>query len=205
MKDGVRALGVAESYQGAVSLLAGAVVTPNRVVDGFAFETCSVGGLDATAAIETLSASLEREDVQYLLVSGIAPAWFNVLDLEALHEATGLPVLSVSFEESPGLEEPIREAFSGVELERRLDRYEAQPDREPITVNGETRFVRSVGLSEPAERVVSAFTPVGGRPEPLRVARLAARGVEELVFERGVDTGAGGSNIDRTHRRDGES
>ncbi|MFP4531040.1 MAG: DUF99 family protein [Halodesulfurarchaeum sp.] len=191
MKDGVRALGVAESYRGDVSVLAGAVVTATRVVDGFAFETCTVGGLDATASIETLFESLDREDLQYLFVSGIAPAWFNVLDLGRLHEATGLPVLSVSFEASPGLEAPLQEAFSGSELERRLERYEAQPDRQPVAVNEETRFVRSVGLSEPAERVVSAFTPAGGRPEPLRVARLAARGVEELVFQRGVDTGAG--------------
>ncbi|MFB6086686.1 MAG: DUF99 family protein [Halodesulfurarchaeum sp.] len=197
MKDGVRALGVAESYREDESVLAGAVVAANRVVSGFEFETCTVGGLDATAAIQSLFETLDREDVQYCFVAGIAPAWFNVLDLEALHESTGLPVLSVSFEESPGLEEPLREAFSGAELERRLERYAAQPDREPVTVNGETRYVRSVGLAEPVERVVSAFTPVGGRPEPLRVARLAARGVDRLVGRRGIDSAGGESESGR--------
>jgi endonuclease V-like protein UPF0215 family len=59
-------------------------------------------------------------------------------------------------------------------------------------VNGETVFVRSVGLggrdaaspdeagTAPAEvtRVIRAYTPAGGRPEPVRVARLAARGAQ---------------------------
>ncbi|HET7325414.1 MAG TPA: DUF99 family protein, partial [Halococcus sp.] len=40
----------------------------------------------------------------------------------------------------------------------------------------ETVFVRSVGLSdEEAAEVIRAFTPEGGRPEPLRISRLAAR------------------------------
>jgi endonuclease V-like protein UPF0215 family len=44
-------------------------------------------------------------------------------------------------------------------------------------VNGETVFVRAVGPdADEAARIVRAFTPEGGRPEPLRVARLAARG-----------------------------
>ncbi len=180
MKAGVRALGVAESYRGETSILGGAVVTAARVVDGFAFETCRVGGLDGTGAVCSIESKLEREDIQYLFIAGIAPAWFNILDLREIHDTTGLPVLSVSFEESPGLEAPLREAFDGAELERRLERYQSQPDREQITVNGESRFLRSVGLTEPAERVVQAFTPEGGRPEPLRVARLAARGVDQF-------------------------
>jgi len=181
VKSGVRALGVAESYREERSILGGAVVKATGVVDGFAFETCSVGGLDATAAVESLYSSLDREDVRYVFVAGIAPAWFNVLDLHSIHEATDRPVLSISFEESPGLEAPLREAFDGAALDRRLERYRAQPERERITVNDQQRFVRSVGLDAPTEKVVAAFTLAGGRPEPVRVARLAARGADRLL------------------------
>jgi endonuclease V-like protein UPF0215 family len=181
VKSGVRALGIAESYRGDRSVLAGAVVTAAGRTDGFAFETCTVGGLDATDAIRALDEDLDREDVRYLLVSGIAPAWFNVLDLRELHAATERPVLSVSFEESPGLEAPLREAFEGEALTRRLDRYRDQPTREHIILNGEDRFVRSVGCEEPVEQVLAHFTPEGGRPEPIRVARLAARGADRLL------------------------
>ncbi|MDS0279126.1 DUF99 family protein [Halomicroarcula sp. S1AR25-4] len=179
MKAGVRALGVAESYRESTSHLAGTVVRASRVVDGFVFDTCTVGGRDATETICAMVDRLDREDVRYLLVAGIAPAWFNVLDLHAIQGRTDLPTISVTFESSPGLEGAIREAFDDPDaVAARLDTYRAQPDRRPVTVNGETVYVRAVGIEDDAAAdVVRAFTPEGGRPEPLRVARLAARGL----------------------------
>jgi endonuclease V-like protein UPF0215 family len=184
VKAGVRALGVAESYRGrsgtgAASTLAGVVARASRVVDGFAFGSCTVGGTDATEGVLGLWETLDRADVRYLLLAGIAPAWYNVLDLHRLHEAVGRPVLSISFEESDGLEPALREAFSGDALDVRLDAYRRQPPRRRLPVDGETVFVRSVGDADgEAADVVRAFTPEGGRPEPLRVARLAARAAD---------------------------
>lgn len=185
MKSGVRALGVAESYRGDTSTLAGAVVRADRTVDGFAFSTCTVGGTDATTAISSIFTSLDREDIRYLLVAGIAPAWYNIVDLSRLHELTEIPVLSVSFEESEGLEDAICEAFGGDAATRRLERYRAQPERRAVRLDSETVYVRSVGLDDSeATDVVRAFTPEGGRPEPLRVARLAARSAD--TFRRSL-------------------
>jgi hypothetical protein len=182
VKAGTRALGVAESYRGGQSTLAGAVVRASRVVDGFVFGSCTVGGTDATDAIVDLHDRLDRADVNYLLVAGIAPAWYNVLDLHRLHAATNTPVLSVSFGESTGLEAALREEFSGDALAARLDTYRAQPPRCRCSVNGETLFVRSVGIDDDdATAVVRGFTPEGGRPEPLRVARLAARAADSWM------------------------
>jgi len=184
VKAGVRALGVAESYRQDTSTLAGAVVRADRVVDDVVFASCTVGGTDATEAVATLVDRLDRPDVRYLLVAGIAPAWFNVLDLHALHERVDRPVLSVTFEESAGLADAIREAFDGEAASRRLATYHAQPDRRRVDVDGETVFVRSVGLrDDDAAEVVRAFTPEGGRPEPLRVARLAARAGDDFRRE----------------------
>jgi hypothetical protein len=181
VKAGVRALGVAESYRERTSTVAGAVVRADRVVDGFAFATCTVGGTDATGTIASLFDRLDRPDVRYLLVAGIAPAWFNVVDLRALSAAVERPVLSVTFEDSPGLAGAVREAFDGEDARRRLATYDAQPDRREVGVDGDRVFVRSVGLDDTAAAdVVRAFTPAGGRPEPLRVARLAARAAEDF-------------------------
>ena len=174
MKPGVRALGISESYREETSTLAGAVVRADRVVDGLAFGSCTVGGTDATEAIVDIYRRLDREDIRYLLVAGIAPAWFNVLDLHRLHEHVDRPVLSISFEGSDGLESDISEAFDGEARTTRLDIYRRQPARRPVRVGDEQLFVRSVGVKD-AEAVVRAFTPEGGRPEPVRVARLAAR------------------------------
>lgn len=179
MKAGTRALGIAESYRGTESTLAGAVVRASRIVDGFVFDSCTVGGTDATATAVELTERIDREDINYLFFAGIAPAWYNVLDLHRINEAIDRPVLSISFEESSGLEPALREEFSDDALDARLDTYRAQPPRHRLTVDDGTVFVRSVGLrDEEAAEVVRAFTPEGGRPEPLRVSRLAARAAD---------------------------
>ncbi|UPW01507.1 DUF99 family protein [Halorussus gelatinilyticus] len=184
MKPGVRALGVAESYRERYSTLAGAVTRASRVTDGFAFETCTVGGTDATAAVADLFSSLGREDVRYVFVAGIALAWYNVVDLRRLAAEIDRPVISVTFEESPGLLDALEAEFEGDALERRRETFERQPPRERLGVNDQTVFVRPVGIdASEARDVVRAFTPEGGRPEPLRVARLAARAGDDLRRE----------------------
>ncbi|SNZ11706.1 hypothetical protein SAMN06269185_1378 [Natronoarchaeum philippinense] len=184
MKPGTRALGVAESYDGSDeatdSTLAGAVVRADRVVDGVGFERCTVGGTDATESVRALTDRLAREDVRYVFLAGIALAWYNVADLHGVYEVVERPVLSVSFEESTGLDDAIAAAFDGAERERRLAIYRDQPPRHRVAVDGDDVYVRWVGTDEDtARRVVREFTPAGGRPEPLRVARLAARAGHE--------------------------
>ncbi|RLM53370.1 DUF99 family protein [Halobellus sp. Atlit-31R] len=179
MKSGTRALGIAESTDddSGRCTFCGAVVRADRAVDGFAFATATVGGLDGTDAVCTLVDRLDRPDVRYLFVSGVAPAWFNLLDLERIAAVAERPVLSVSYEASPGLAPALREQFDGEALASRLAVYDRLPPRRRLRVNDETVFVRSVELGdEDAARVVRAYTPAGGRPEPVRVARLAARG-----------------------------
>jgi len=163
------------------STFCGAVVRADRVVDGLAFETCTVGGTDASGAVCRLWDRLDRPDVRYLLLSGVAPAWFNVVDLGRVHEAVDRPVLAVSFEPSQGLETALREAFDGPALDARLSTYRALPPRSRVRVGDDSVFVRAVGCDDDeAAAVVRAFTPEGGRPEPIRVARLAARAGDAL-------------------------
>jgi len=184
MKPGVRALGIAESYRDERSTLAGAVVRANRVVGGFVFGSCTVGGTDATDAIIDLFDRLDRPDVRHVFVAGIAPAWFNVVDIHRVQAATDRPVLSLTFEESPGLADAIRDAFEGDARRRRLATYHAQPDRRRVSVDDGAVFVRSVGVDDAtADEAVRAFTPEGERPEPVRVARQAARAADE--YRRG--------------------
>jgi endonuclease V-like protein UPF0215 family len=196
VKSGGRVLGVAESYKGDQSTVAGTVVRADRIVDGFAFGTCTVGGTDATDAVLSVVDRLGRADIQALMIAGIAPAWYNVIDLRRLQEATDLPTLSISFETSPGLEAAIAAAFDGEERRRRLATYRAQPPRQPVAdANKATAtdgdeddqrgdepalFVRAVGLSvERAAAIVRTVTE-NGRPEPVRVARLAARAADQF-------------------------
>lgn len=180
MKDGVRALGVAESASPEAdrSTLAGTVLRADGRTDGFGLGTCTIGGTDATEAVWDIYEGLDREDIRYLVVAGVALAWYNIIDMDALHQRVQRPILSVSFEESPGLSEAIRDGVDNPDP--RLETYQSLPDRVPVTLNGEHRYVRWVGCSEAeAREVLQSFTPGGGRPEPIRVARLLARAVDQ--------------------------
>jgi len=186
MKSGVRAVGVAESYarDAEESTIAGVVCRADRTVDGCAFATCTVGGSDVTDAVATLYDRLDREDVRYVIVAGVALSWYNMLDLEALAARIDRPVIAVTFEESRGLEDALRDAFDGEALERRLDRYRSLPERHATTVDGHDLYVRAAGIDvAEGERVLEHFTAEGGRPEPLRVARFLARAGDDLRHE----------------------
>ena len=218
MKPGRRALGVAESYRGrdddagdggrTTSTLAGAVVRADRVVDDFVFGSCTVGGLDATDAIVDCWRRLERPDVRYVLVAGVAPAWYNVLDLQALHEATDRPVVAVTFEASEGLTAAIEEAFDGDARRRRLEAYDTLPPRRRLTLEeGQTLYVRGVGFEDEdvdVDRLLATYTADGERrPEPLRVAALAARRADAFRREDASHHATGGyGRDDRVDRED---
>jgi len=184
MKTGTRVLGVAESYrrEATRSTLAGTVVRVDRSVDGFVFGQATVGGLDATDTVAAMVDRLDRPDVQYLLLAGIAPAWYNLFDLPTLYEAVDRPVVSVTFEDSEGLQSALADAFEGEALDRRRSVYERQPPRRPVDVGAETVYCRAVGLDDAeVADLLRATTHAGGRPEPVRVARAAARGADALL------------------------
>ncbi len=179
-----RTLGVAFSDGDRISRIAGAVVRADGTLDGLAYGACSVGGTDATDALVDLAADLGRDDVRHVCVAGVAPAWFNLLDLRRLHEALDRPVSAVSYEASPGLDAALREAFDGDALAARLAVYRSLPPRRRVdgdrsdepTDEAAPLFVRAVGIDDDrAADVVRALTREGfRRPEPLRIAAVAA-------------------------------
>jgi len=177
-KPGLRALGIAESYSGREqSTLAGVVMRKDLLIDGVAFARVTVGGTDATDAIIRLFARLGRQDVNLIMISGSVIAWYNIIDPAAVQDATGLPVIVTTYEESEGLEEDIRRHFPGDT--GRLAAYRRLGDRVPVRLHtGYDLFIRPYGLSpEDARRLCNAFTCEGRVPEPVRVARLIARGL----------------------------
>ncbi|WP_050033161.1 endonuclease dU [Halorubrum halophilum] len=189
-----RTLGIAFSDGDRTGRLAGAVVRDDGTLDGLGFETCTVGGLDATDAAIALFDRLGREDVRHVAVAGVAPAWFNLLDLSRLHDALDRPVYAVSYEESPGLEPALREAFDGEALSRRLGTYRSLPPRIRVerdesdsaaSDTAEPLFVRAVGIdADEAAAAVRGLVREGfRRPEPLRIAAIAASAHREATAE----------------------
>jgi len=175
-KKGLRALGIAESYSGrSHSTLSGVVMRKDLQVDGFAFATVTVGGMDATGAVLKIITALDRRDINVIMLSGCVIAWFNVMDPLTITNETRIPVICVTYEDSEGLEPDIAAHFPGDE--ERLAAYHLLGKRLPVTLhNGQKIFIRGWGISlADATRLCSDFTLAGRVPEPLRVARLCAR------------------------------
>ncbi|MDD1659400.1 MAG: DUF99 family protein [Methanomicrobiales archaeon] len=176
-KRGLRALGIAESFSGRdSSTMAGVVMRKDLRIDGVSLAYLTVGGTDATDAVLAIIAALGRRDINVVMVSGSVVAWYNILDPEAISEETGLPLIVVTYEDSEGLEEDIIHHFPGDEA--RLQAYRNLGERVPVLLKDGSRvFIRTAGLSpEDAARILRDFTRDGKVPEPIRVARLVARG-----------------------------
>ncbi|CAI48134.1 UPF0215 family protein [Natronomonas pharaonis DSM 2160] len=205
MKPGRRAVGIAESFRGTddgttESTLAGAVVRADRTVDDFVFGTCTVGGSDGTGAVADLWERLDRPDVQYVFLAGVALAWYNVVDLQVLADRIDRPVVAVSFEASDGLESAIEDAFDGDARDDRLATYRSLPPRRRLQADPPL-FARSVGLgADETDRVVDAYTHER-RPDPLRVAKRLAGRADDARRGGRLPAESGGVNTDGDDRR----
>lgn len=176
-KKGVRVLGIAESFLKTMpqSRLAGVVMRKDLRVDGFGLAKISVGGDDATEGVLKIFRSLERSDINAILLNGSVISWFNIVDLGLVRDETGLPVISLTYEESEGLEAYIREYFPYPEV--KIERYRRLGTRKPFRLKtGFEVYARFLGATaEETKGLLNSFTLEGKVPEPLRVARLLAR------------------------------
>jgi endonuclease V-like protein UPF0215 family len=176
-KPALRALGIAESFEHSRprSILAGVVMRADLRVDGLALASATVGGDDATDAVLRIFKRLDREDVNALLRSGVAVSWFNIIDLHQIFDSLSIPLICLTYEESPGLEQYIREYFPCPET--KLELYHRLGTREAVMLKtGYEVFIRALGMSLAEARILlNKFTFDGRVPEPVRLARMASR------------------------------
>ena len=144
-------------------------------VDGVAYATATVGGDDATEGVLKIYEQLGRADINAMILSGAVISWFNIIEIQEVFKKIQKPVICLTYEESPGLERYIREYFP--DPEEKLRRYQRLGRREIISLKtGYEVYIRTLGATaEEARVLLNKFTLDGRIPEPVRVARLAAR------------------------------
>ena len=141
-----------------------------------------VDGLDATDRLkEAIKEGGMKEGV---VIAGSVPiAGFNLIDAREVLRVFGLPTVFV-LKEAPD-KDAVRAALVKhfKDWERRLEVIEAAgPVVELVLAGGERVFIGAVGIdSEEAERVVEGLTIFGKVPEPLRIARMVARGLSRAT------------------------
>jgi endonuclease V-like protein UPF0215 family len=179
-KTGIRALGISESFLKGTdqkSILVGIVMRGDLRIDGFSFSYATVGGMDSTESILRLYRSLERNDINLLMLNGCIISWFNVVDLHRLYEETGKPVICVTYEESEGIDQYLKEYFD--DWEKRLEVCRRNGERVRIILHTDHHiFARFIGIEEEIGiRTLDRFTIEGGIPEPIRISRILARAI----------------------------
>lgn len=178
-KKGVRALGIAESFrksQSKRSVLAGVVMRSDLIIDGFIFGSAEIGGDDATDEIVGMFQRLNRNDINVIMLGGSVISMYNIIDIDSLGARTNTPVISITFEESEGLEPHIKHHFPD-SWEKKLSAYNRLGTREAIRLQTNyVVYIRPYGISlEVSKRILDKFTIQGAIPEPIRLARLLAR------------------------------
>lgn len=181
MKAKSRFLGIDDApfrFGDADVLLVGIVVQAPAYIEGVLSTTARVDGRDATQRISgMLGRSRYREGLAMVFLNGVAVGGFNVIDLDAVHEAAGVPVVTVTRRrpDLDAIERALRRKFEDWQerwtLIRRHRIEEIPTKHTPV-------YVSSAGATRPEVREALALTTVrGALPEPLRVAHLVAAAI----------------------------
>jgi endonuclease V-like protein UPF0215 family len=184
-KKGIRALGIAESFNPKIdkkSLLAGIVMRKDYIIDGITFETTTVGGEDSTEKVIQLYKSFERSDINIIMLSGAIISYYNIVDIDEVHSKTQVPLICLSYRETKGIEDSIREKFG--ENSAKLEKYRRLGERKKILLRtGKSVFIRTLGISDDdAKSIIQDFLLQGRYPEPVRVASLLASSCRKLLL-----------------------
>jgi len=154
--------------------LVGAVFARTRL-DGVLIDQVRRDGRDSTTRVVAMvSESRFRGHVRAVLLQGIAVAGFNVVDIQAVHCALGIPVVVVS-RRRPNLaavRQALLERVKGGARKWALVQRAGSP--EPVA----GVYVQRAGIdAERTARLLGELIVHGSLPEPIRVAHLIAGAV----------------------------
>lgn len=182
-KKGLRGLAIAESFRETdlKSKLAGVVMRRDFVIDGFVFGNATIEGDDATDVIISMYEKLDRDDISFILVSGLIISMYNIVDMTKLWKSTKMPIIGVTYEKSYGMEDAIRHHFPN-SYESKIKQYQNLGTRTKISLHTKHDiYLRVEGCDmKEAKKLLDAFTLQGAIPEPLRVAQILAKAELDL-------------------------
>lgn len=156
----------------------GVVVQAPAYIEGVLATRAQVDGRDATERLcSMVERSRYREGLEMVLVDGTAVGGFNVIDIDALSKAAGVPVVTVTRRKPDldAIQAALKRKFSDWEDRWQLIRRHGI---EEVATRHSPLFVTYVGASLSDVKAALSLTTVrGALPEPLRVAHLIAAGM----------------------------
>ncbi|MBI2040862.1 MAG: DUF99 family protein [DPANN group archaeon] len=165
-------------------LVVGVVLRGADYMDVVLSSSVEVDGIDATQKIiKLVNDSRTKDQLRCIMLDGIALAGFNVVNINALHKATGLPVI-VFIKDRPDFT-AIKKAL--VHLDDGDDRMklieaagkiqECEIENKAVGRKGIVYFQVAGTDAETACNILELTCRHGLVPEPLRVAHMVAQGI----------------------------
>lgn len=183
MKPHVRVLGIDDSpfsFSDSKVNVIGVVMRLPSYIEGVMRSRLTIDGEDGNDVLaRMINSSRYKEQLRLVMLDGIAMGGFNVIDIEALNQATGLPIASVT-RDLPDLvkmEGALRQHFE--DWERRL-RVITRSSLFQVRTAHKPLHVAAAGIDEKdvADLIGSSIVR-GALPEPIRIAHLIATAVEK--------------------------
>jgi len=177
-KKGLRGLAIAESFREDEerSTLAGVVMRRDFIIDGFVFGQTRIEGNDATDSILKMYQKLNRDDISFVMISGLIISMYNIVDIKKIWDKLKIPIIGVTYEDSKGIEATIKHHFPD-SYQLKIEDYHKLGERTKITLHtGYDLYLRMEGCTvQETKNLLDEFTLQGSVPEPLRVAQMLAR------------------------------
>ncbi|MBU0535979.1 MAG: DUF99 family protein [Nanoarchaeota archaeon] len=177
MKKQARVIGIDDSpfnkFKDTEVKVIGAFYRGGDFIDGVLSTECRIDGIDSTAKIAgMINKSRFRSQLQAVFLDGIAVGGFNVIDIEALHNKTRLPVIVV-IRRYPDFRR-IYSALNKLKMARKIKLIEKAG--EPVKIG--KIWVQFKGIKEDGVRELLRLTCTHSYiPEPIRVAHLIGQGI----------------------------
>lgn len=177
-KKGLRGLAIAESFKEneKISHLAGVVMRRDFIIDGFVFGQSTIEGNDVTDAILQMYQKLDRDDISFVMISGLIISMYNIVDIKKIWNQLKIPVIGVTYEDSKGIDDAIKYHFPD-SYQSKIEEYQKLGQRTKISLHtGYDVFIRIEGCTmQEVKNLLNAMTLQGSVSEPLRVAQLLAK------------------------------
>jgi len=177
MKREIRILGFDDAsfdkFSDRETLVIGCVFRGGLWLEGVLTDTVTVDGDDATETLlRMVSRSRFRSQLQAIMLDGIALGGFNIVDISALAEKSGIPVIAV-MRDQPDLGKMHR-ALRKLGKERLIPLL-----AKAGTIHNDGKVLFQVASISPEEatRMLRMTATRSDIPEPLRVAHLIGAGI----------------------------
>ncbi|RLF29032.1 MAG: hypothetical protein DRN08_00890 [Thermoplasmata archaeon] len=183
MKKQIRILGIDDSpftFTDKYALVIGVVMRGGEYLECVLREQVAVDGNDAThVCCEMIKNTRHRRQLRAVMIDGVALGGFNIVDIDEIHQVTGVPVITVT-RDKPDFEK-IKAALKK-NFDDWRDRWETMSAGmlHIVETKHSPIYVKCSGLSiEKAKKIINLSTIRGVIPEPIRVAHLIASGISK--------------------------